>query len=63
MIELKIYNIDCLVGMQDIDDKSIDMICCDLPYGVGNEHPTHTQIKVMLSLIIAWAVGLQPLHV
>ena len=30
MIELnKIYNIDCLVGMQDIDDKSIDMICCD----------------------------------
>jgi len=29
----QIYNIDCLVGMQDIDDKSIDMILCDLPYG------------------------------
>lgn len=24
---------DCLEGMKDIDDKSIDMILCDLPYG------------------------------
>lgn len=29
----KIYNEDCLVGMQEIPDKSIDMICADLPYG------------------------------
>ena len=28
----KIYNEDCLVGMNDIPDKSIDMILCDLPY-------------------------------
>lgn len=34
MLEInKIYNEDCLVGMQKIDDKSIDMILCDLPYG------------------------------
>ena len=34
MIELnKIYNEDCLEGMKRIDDKSIDMILCDLPYG------------------------------
>jgi site-specific DNA-methyltransferase (adenine-specific) len=34
MLELnKIYNMDCLEGMKDIDDKSIDMILCDLPYG------------------------------
>lgn len=34
MIELnKIYNEDCLFGMQKIDDKSIDMVLCDLPYG------------------------------
>lgn len=34
MLELnKIYNIDCLEGMKYIDDKSIDMILCDLPYG------------------------------
>ena len=34
MIELnKVYNIDCLEGMKLIEDKSIDMILCDLPYG------------------------------
>jgi site-specific DNA-methyltransferase (adenine-specific) len=35
VIELnKIYNMDCLEGMKLIDDKSIDMILCDLPYGM-----------------------------
>ena len=29
----KVYNEDCLIGMQKIKDKSIDMILCDLPYG------------------------------
>ena len=34
MIEInKIYNEDCLIGMQRIEDKSVDMILCDLPYG------------------------------
>jgi len=34
MIELNnIYNEDCLEGMKRIDNKSIDMILCDLPYG------------------------------
>lgn len=33
-IELnKIYNEECLEGMKRIEDKSIDMIFCDLPYG------------------------------
>ena len=36
MIELnKIYNEDCLIGMKDIPDKSIDCIICDLPYGTS----------------------------
>ncbi len=35
MIELnKIYNEDCLEGMKQIEDQSIDMILCDLPYGM-----------------------------
>jgi len=35
MIELnKIYNEDCLEGMKRIPDKSVDMILCDLPYGI-----------------------------
>ncbi len=29
----KIYNEDCLDGMKKIEDKSVDMILCDLPYG------------------------------
>ena len=37
----RIYNEDCLIGMREIEDKSIDCIICDLPYGVlnkGNKH-------------------------
>jgi len=34
MLELnKIYNMDCIKGMKQIDDNSIDMVLCDLPYG------------------------------
>lgn len=34
MLEInKIYNEDCLEGMKKIDDKSIDAIITDLPYG------------------------------
>lgn len=28
-----LYNGDCLTEMNNIPDKSIDMILCDLPYG------------------------------
>lgn len=28
-----IYNMDCLEGMKDIPDGSVDMVLCDLPYG------------------------------
>lgn len=28
-----VYQEDCLIGMKNIKDKSIDMILCDLPYG------------------------------
>lgn len=38
MLEIdKIYNEDCLEGMKRIPDRSVDMICTDLPYGVLNE--------------------------
>lgn len=34
MLEVnKIYNADCLELMKEIEDKSIDAIICDLPYG------------------------------
>ena len=28
----RIYNVDCLDGMEDIENNSVDFICCDLPY-------------------------------
>jgi len=35
MLELnKIYNEDCLEGMKKIEDKSVDLVLCDLPYGM-----------------------------
>lgn len=37
MIELdKIYNEDCLVGMQRIPDGSVDLVCTDIPYNEVN---------------------------
>ena len=30
----KIYNEDCLIGMQSIPDKSVDCVICDLPYAI-----------------------------
>jgi len=35
MLELdRIYNMDCIEGMKLIDDNSIDMVLCDLPFGI-----------------------------
>jgi len=33
MLSIKLYNGDCLEIMKTIEDKSIDLILCDLPYG------------------------------
>ena len=32
----RIYNMDCLEGMKQIPDGTIDAVICDLPYGVLN---------------------------
>lgn len=32
----KIYNMECIKGMETIKDKSADMILADLPYGITN---------------------------
>jgi site-specific DNA-methyltransferase (adenine-specific) len=31
----RIYNMDCLEGMREIPDKSIDLVITDPPYGIG----------------------------
>lgn len=40
----KIYNMNCLEGMNMLPDKSIDMILCDLPYGVTARNKWDTVI-------------------
>ena len=45
---------DCLEKMQDIKDKSIDMILCDLPYEVLNKGNKHAQWDKMLPLDELW---------
>lgn len=42
-------NVDCLIGMKDIPDKSIDMICADLPYGI-----THNKWDAAIPLAELW---------
>lgn len=43
MSEVKLYKGDCLVEMAKLPDKSIDMILCDLPYGVLHKNNPHAQ--------------------
>ena len=35
--EDKLFQGDCLEIMKDIPDGSVDMVLCDLPYGVLNK--------------------------
>ena len=45
----KLLQGDCLELMKDIPDKSIDMILCDLPYGV-----TQNKLDITLSFDKLW---------
>lgn len=40
----QIFNEDCLIGMKRIPDKSVDMILCDLPYGMGDNGSTWDKV-------------------
>lgn len=44
MDNVKLYNGDCLEVMKNIPDKSIDMILCDLPYGITARNKWDTVI-------------------
>lgn len=50
----EIYNMDCLVGMKDIEDKSIDLILCDLPYGVLNKSNPSAKWDSIINLDMLW---------
>jgi len=50
----RIYNMDCLEGMRDIPDGSIDCIICDLPYGVLNKGNKHAQWDTIIPFEPLW---------
>ena len=38
MLDLnKIYNMDCLDGMKQLDDNSVDAVVTDPPYNIGKD--------------------------
>ena len=55
MIELnRIYCIDCLEGMKDIPDGSVDAVVCDPPYEVLNRGNKHAQWDAMIPFEPMW---------
>ena len=44
MEDVKLYQGDCLNLMRDIPDGSVDMILCDLPYGITARNKWDTVI-------------------
>lgn len=54
MKDIELIKGDCLVEMQNIPDKSVDCVICDLPYGVLNKGNKHAQWDKMLPLDKLW---------
>ena len=50
-----IYNCDCLEGMKQIPDGTIDAVICDLPYGVLNEASEGGSWDSIIPLEPLWA--------
>ena len=46
MSEIKLYKGDCLVEMNNISDKSIDCIICDLPYGTQKKNGLEWDVMI-----------------
>lgn len=51
---MKLIHGDCLVEMANIPDKSVNMILCDLPYGVLNKGNKYAQWDRLIPLDKLW---------
>ena len=49
-----IYNMDCLEGMKQIPDGTIDAVICDLPYGVLNSQSEGGSWDSVIPLDLLW---------
>ena len=54
MMTDKIFHGDCLDIMPNIHDKSIDMVLCDLPYGVLNKSNKHAKWDSVIPFEPLW---------
>lgn len=55
MSDVKLIQGNCLEVMKEIPDKSIDMVLCDLPFGVTqNEWDKIIPFDALWGGIIAW---------
>ena len=55
MIKTKLMQGDCLELMKNISDKSVDMILCDLPYGILNKGNKNAQWDKIIPLSQLWS--------
>lgn len=54
-MQIKVYEDDCTERMKDIPPKSIDMILCDLPYGVLNKKNPNARWDSVIPFEKLWA--------
>lgn len=47
-MDSRVFNIDCMVGMSSIPDKSIDLAICDIPYGIDVANMAYLKEKKTL---------------
>jgi len=51
---IKLIHGDCLEKMQDIEDNSIDLILCDLPYGTTGRKSNAGKWDIIISFNKLW---------
>ena len=44
MSEIKLYNDDCINVLKNTKDKTIDLICTDIPYELENHGGTNSAL-------------------
>ena len=54
MSKIELFQGDCLEVMKNIPDKSIDMILCDLPYGVLNKSNSNAKWDSVIPFDDLW---------
>lgn len=50
-----LYNGDCLELMSGVEDESVDLVLCDLPYGVLNKSNPAARWDCVLPFEKLWA--------